>query len=852
MKSIKKWIVGTGATLGLLLGLALIIPFLIDFSHFKPQIQEVVSGAVNAKVDFTSARLQILPGLGVKIKSVTVENTDPVFNGTKLFSVDEIFFQTELMPLLQKQFRGEILIAKPEIVMARKGLQNNLAALAKPSTEPQPETPAPEDKAPADPKAQEDLMKMIKESVVMKSVRIRDAGLRIQDIGVKSEPVKVTDFNLNIENIGLERDINILLSTVAKVSEAGARVSGPIEIKATTNAKVGAAGLELATFSGKVDLDRLDINVMDAFLKPSGTALNLTFAGNVASNSAAIESLTFNLHNLAVNSTVTVSDLKTLNTSAKVNVRNDELVKLGDLLPQHKNLLQSASLNLDASVDGPLSAWQSVKASVDLATKLTGSDFATSVKVNSIEPINVSLAANSTRLDLGAILKPFMPPPSEKPEGAPSTSPPASPEASPVAGGEPAPEKEFELSPEIKKMLAGSDINVNVDLKEILFDKLQITNFVIKAGLKGLEARLDPFAMNAFGGAISATGSVDLGASPIKFAQNFTVNEVKADEFIGFAFPEHRELLKGKLSLGLAASGAGTTKTSISKTLNGKGDFNVKEAQLNTTSVAESMQKEFDGFVSGLSITGAAGSAFDQAEKILANPLLDKIPGVAAQKPDLGKMKAKYASFSGVKIAGAASVEKTMKDVKGALEIKDGRIHITSNDASGGGAMAFAGSVGIDSTLGGKATFTASEATKNNLLKQSQYAALMFDANRNLVLNMNLSGLVNDPKVSLDTAAIRQNFETNAKSLVDKEVKKAAEEFVNKALKGQKDAVEAELRKKAAELKAQADAARQQAEAKAAEATKQAEEQARKKAEEEAKKKGGEAAKNKLKGLIGK
>ena len=167
MKSIKKWILGTGVTLTLLLGLALILPFLIDFSHFKPQIQAVVSGAVNAKVDFTSARLQVLPGLGVKIKGVTVENTDPVFNGTKLFAVDEVFFQTELMPLFQKQFRGEILIAKPEIVMARKGLQNNLGALAKPSDGTQAETPPAEEKAPADPKAQEDLMKLIKESVVI-------------------------------------------------------------------------------------------------------------------------------------------------------------------------------------------------------------------------------------------------------------------------------------------------------------------------------------------------------------------------------------------------------------------------------------------------------------------------------------------------------------------------------------------------------------------------------------------------------------------------------------------------------------------------------------------------------------
>jgi len=845
MQSARKWLLGVGGVLGLLVIAAIVLPFLVDFSHFKPQIQSAVSQALHANVDFKSARLSIFPKIGVRVTGVTVDNTDATFDKTRLFAVDELLFQTELIPLFSKQFRGEILIDKPEFVLARKGLKNNLAALPRPKAgeqapaEPTPSEPPP---PPADPKAQQELMDMIKNNVVMKSVRVQNASLRIVNLNDdgKSEPVRITELNLTVENIGLERDIAILLTTMAKVSEAGAKVQGPIEVRMRTNAKVGAAGLELATFDGKVDLDKLDINAMNAFVKPSGTALNVMFKGQVTANSAAVEELVFNLHNLAVTANVDVSDLKTLATKAKVNVRNDELVKLGDLLPQHKQLLQSASIMLDASVDGPLSDYKVVKASAKLATKLTGSDFTGSIDVASLEPIRLQLGAQSTRLDLGAILKPFMPEKTAATESAPAASPAADPATDTAA----APEKEFELTEDQRKLLAGSDIKVDVSLKEILFDKIQITNFIIKAGVEGLTAKLDPFSMNAFGGTIATTGNVNLGAKPITFANQFDIKDVLADEFIGLVKPEHKELLKGKLSIGLAASGAGTTRTSISKSLNGKGQFQLRDGELKTASVGAAMQSEFDGFVGGLSVTGAAGNAFTEAEKVLANPLLDKVPGAGANKPDIGKLKAQYGSFSAVKFGGAADMEKGLKDVKGALEIKDGRINITSTRAGSSGNMGFNGSVGIDSTLGGKAVFTASEGMRASMLKQSKYASLLFDQQGNLILNMALSGLVNDPKVALDTASIRQNFERNAKAVVETEVKKVAEAYVNKLLKGQKDQVEAELRKKAAEAQAQAKA---QADA----AKKKAEDEAKKRAEEEAKKRGGDAAKNKLKGVFG-
>ena len=833
MKKASKWIGGLVGGLVFLLVIALIIPFLVDFNKFKPQIQDAVSSNLNATLDFDSARLQVFPSLGVKITGVKITNTDPDFNGTKLFSVGEILFQTELMPLFSKKFKGEVLIDKPEFVMARKGLKNNLASLAKPSDAPKkPEDPAAPSK-PSTPEEQAALMTMIKENVLMKSVAIKNASLRIQNLNADAavEPVRVDDFNLLISNIGLDRDIETLITTAAKVSEAGAKVAGPIKISMKNRIKMGGTGLELATFDGKLDFDGLSINAMDAFVKAPGVALNVAFKGEATTNSLKLEAMTFNLHNLAVAADATIADFKSLATVAKVSVKNDDLAKLGDVLPQHKKLLVNASMNLDANVDGPLAEFKKVKAGVDFSTKLAGSDFATKVRLNSLEPMNASIAANSARLDLGAILKPFLPPPTDKPaDPAPAPSPSAEPET---------PEKEFELSADQKALLKGADLAIDVGLKEIIFDKLVIRNFVIKSRQKELVAMLQEFGMDIFGGNMKVTGMVNLGTAPVSYENTFVLTEIHPEELIVIIKPEHKELLKGKMNINLAATGKGSTKTSITKNLNGKGDFAIKEGELNTPSVAGEMQKEFDKFVGGLSVASAGEGAFKEAEKILGNPLLKKIPGASAEGFDLNKYKQGYSGLSKVSIADKASVNKSMKDVKGQIEIKDGRIYITSKKPSPSGNFDFLGSVGLDMTLGGKGVFATSDATKNKMVSQSKYAALMFDQNKNLNINMNLGGTVMDPKVSLDLTTIKNNFQANAKALVEKEVKEGADQYVNKFLKGQKDAVAAELRKKQEELKAKANAEKQRLEA-----------EAKKKAEEEAKKKGTAAAKDKLKGLI--
>ena len=96
---------------------------------------------------------------------------------------------------------------------------------------------------------------------------------------------------------------------------------------------------------------------------------------------------------------------------------------------------------------------------------------------------------------------------------------------------------------------------------------------------------------------------------------------------------------------------------------------------------------------------------------------------------------------------------------------------------------------------------------------------------------MNLGGTVTDPKVTLALDGMRQTFQKKAQALIEKEVKKAAEDYIKNLMGG--------------------GGAKNAAASKANEAKDKAQEEAKARAAEETKKQQ-DKAKDALKGLFGK
>jgi AsmA protein len=830
-KSRMRWVKIFGGGLAILIVLIVAAPFLVDFSQFKPQIQGVVADAVDAKIDFESARLQLFPSIGIKLTKVSVENTAPDFVGTKMFAVDSVVVNTGLMALLQGKVEGQVEIKKPEFILAKKGIKTNVTSLVKPAkTSPAASQPtaAPEEQnkpqsTPAATKEEKSAqVAMLKERVLLKAVVIEDANITIRDLGNTEtsgkEPVRIRDLDIAITNIGLDRDIEVKISTKMQVAEGDAQVTGPIAVNAKVHANLNADGLEKATFSGKLSFDDLMIKFKNAFAKSPGIPLNLSFDGVFKPDDFELQKLQFKFHTLDVDATAHVNHFADPALEAKVGVKNDNLSALGDVLPEHRSMLLSGQLALNLDVTGVLSKLDGLLVKFGFGTKLAGTDLAMDLDAHGVYPFRGHFNMKSKRIDVDGLLRPFV---GDK-SGPKSADPKVGtngfetqPAGSPAPGGQPAagpaasapPAKDFALTPEQKKLIQGTDAEVRVDLQEIVYSGLKLTNFKLDLDQKNLMASLKQFNIDGFGGRIAAHGRVNLEEAPLAFEGDFKMQDIHPEQVMLVVKPEHKDLLIGRMNLDLAVRGKGTTVPTLNKTLNGGGTFKFNEGQLNTPSIAAKMQEQFDHYVESLSGSNVADGVIGAAKKLLENPLV-KASGKAP--PDLDKVKDNFKSVAKVKIGQKASTSKDLKDVSGKLEIKDGKIYILSQRADSGGMMDVKSFVDLEMNLGGGAVYTASEQTKNQLLSQSQYASVLFDDKNNLVLNLSLSGTVMDPKVGLSTEAMRENFKRKSQALLEKEAKQAAENYI-KGLLGGEQAKEAAKAKIAAEAKKHEDEAKAKA-----------------------------------------
>lgn len=876
MRSATKIVLGGAGVVSIFLCIAAALPFLIDLNRFKPHIQRIVAEKANAKIEFSSARLTILSGLGVRLRDVVLENTDPLFAGTRTFAVQELDLRAQLRPLLEKRLVGALVVKEPEIVFATAGLKNNFAALARESAVADsdrvsersgseralpgelPHVPGP---APATPEERAETDDLVKR-VYFTEIRIENASFLMQERrageGLPGAPVKLTDLDILVTNIGVDREVKALVTTSLDVRKEGISVRGPLRFKTLTRVKTSGRDWTDADVRGELSLDAVSVDARGAFVKAAGVPLNLQFEAKLTPQTADFQRFELRLDTLVAKIAAQVRDLKSLDSDIRLWLEEKELSSLRALFPQHRESLPGAWLRIDAGIRGPLSSPNKVTAEARLALALADSELLLEGDLKALSPPTGRLSITSKRFNADQVLGPFLAKesPASGSGSAPpvlasgsSPSPPASAEGTlaaatetPESGAIPAaPAEGFFLSEEQKALLRGSDLAFSMYFGSIVKSGIEIRPLVIDARLRNLSAALREFKLGVFGGNVVMQGIADLERKPLPFSGEAKLNGVMLERIVEMVRPEHKDLLRGKVDLELVASGKGTSLPALTKDLNGKGTFRFLDGELNTASIARIAQQEMDSFLGGLSIVDAAGSLFDAAEKILASPLVAQLgikPGF-----DIKQLRTQYEALRKVKVSDKASLDRSLKDVKGNIEIKAGKMHLRTNKAGADGSFAFDGTVALDSSLGGGGVFTASESLKRSMTSQSPYASLLFDERGGLELALALGGKAASPQVAIDWKPIRERFVRNARALVDREVRKKADELVNGALKGKADAALSELKKKQEELRRQAE---EEGRVREAELRRKAEE-ALKKAKEEAQKHGGE----KLKKLFG-
>lgn len=566
-----------------LIVILLILPFVINLNRFKPQIQAMVAKKVNAQLDFSSVQLTIFSGLGIQLDNVSIINTDSKFNHNKLLEVKEIKFKVDVLPLLSGKVNGNVFIDGPNIKILKDGDKNNITSLMISSPQAN-ETVAPgiaEQKStqvtvapknnvetaqtkvePSQPK--QDVAETNKEptedklkNIVIESFVIQEANISYDDLAVKKPPTTIRHLNLKISNIGLDKNVNIIFSTDVNVKETDFDVHGPILLELNAKTAMANSTWQKSDFSGLLNVDKLNINFKDAFVKSSSIPFHLAFEGQAKPNDLQLENFKLTLQTLQLDGKVSLQDFKKLTSNINLHLFSNDVSSLGEILPQHKNLLSKGNFDIISTIKGALSDTNTIKTNTNLKANLFQSDFHMTADETSLQPIKVAVHMDGKQIDIGELVKPFLAPPKDN-------TPPL-----------------------------------------IDFKKLKLSNFMMNLNMNDKIIHVADFKMDAFDGSLISNFDANIDPNIFSYSGKINLNRIKIQELISVVnLKGHDSPIEGVADLNFGFNGSGKSREVVSKTLNAKGTYRFESGKLNTKSILGLTSEELSKFTDTLKIPG--------------------------------------------------------------------------------------------------------------------------------------------------------------------------------------------------------------------------------------------------------
>jgi AsmA protein len=272
MKRALKWgaIVGGGVIAALIVAL-LVIPRFVDVQKYKPVIEERVAAATGRPFALGGElKLSLFPWAGLSLSDLRLGNP-PGFAEKDLLVVKNFDVRVKLLPLLFRDVQVErFVLTGPRLVLERLkngrgnwegiGTADKRAAAAKP-TEARGAAPDP----------------LPIKSLMVGEFSVSEGSVVWID-RTKPERREVTDFNLRLSDVSLDKPIGVVLSALldAKPVSLGGRVGpvGPIPGKGTVPIDLAVTALKTLDLTVKgrvenpVDAPHFDLAVVLAPFSP--------------------------------------------------------------------------------------------------------------------------------------------------------------------------------------------------------------------------------------------------------------------------------------------------------------------------------------------------------------------------------------------------------------------------------------------------------------------------------------------------------------------------------------------------------------------------------------------------------
>jgi len=210
MKALKWLLIIGGGVVALVIAALLVIPLFVDVEKYKPEIETQVSNAVGRPFAIKGPlKLSLFPWAGLALSDLHL-GSPPGYTEQDLLFVKSFDVRMKLLPLLSKDVQVQrFVIEGPKIALERnKAGRGNWEGWGAPQDKAVPKAGAPP--APKGPM----------EGLPLKSLAVGEFALRNgavvyidQSSGSRRE---VSDLNLELKDVSLDRPIRLLLSAVVE------------------------------------------------------------------------------------------------------------------------------------------------------------------------------------------------------------------------------------------------------------------------------------------------------------------------------------------------------------------------------------------------------------------------------------------------------------------------------------------------------------------------------------------------------------------------------------------------------------------------------------------------------------
>lgn len=587
-KSPLKKIIKIGASIfAVIIIILATLPFFIDIdAKLRPVITQTIEDNLDVKAELGRLSLNLLWGVNVGI-----ENLKLTENKTKnvLFELQNAKLSIPYSSLLLGRISVTLNTEKPIIRVTRyKDGTLNVTKLMK-SKEP---TQGASDSGGASGAALGSRLSF--------STNIQKAELLFKD-DVSGFNYKIDDLALILDNVGINKDFDILVKTHLNVdNKKDIALDGTLSFEGKTNIQMGVEGFQSIRLNSKLDLSDIEVRYAKLLNKPKEIPLIINAELTATKNSANIEKLEMNAGKLSVTAAGTVQNFDRPTVDFKVTSSGLDLEKWQPVIAPLKDFDMKGKLNLDIKLTGTspnynlngkfdykdgslkVAAIKPRVTDINMSVVMSGqtmqiqntglkigsSDMKLSGTVKNFAAPEVDLIMNSKFLNLDEMMPPS---PEAKKQAAKESPKGASGEdvAVMVAG----PLAMMQSNPTIRNL----DLKATTSVAKLIVKNATIEDLKADAYFKNLVLTIKNASLKTFNGQAKVFAQFDLSSQTPTYQFTADVANLDINQAVVSQFKELDKTITGKANGNIIVSGTGLAQAQVKRNLKGSGKFNIKD-----------------------------------------------------------------------------------------------------------------------------------------------------------------------------------------------------------------------------------------------------------------------------------